>query len=66
MQESPMTLTPTESRQASPRRMNLRVLIVSMVAVVAIAALLFIGVYNPRSSIGMPQQPTADTAPAPQ
>ena len=44
MQESPTTLTPKESRQASPRRMNLHVLIVSMAALVGIAALLFIGV----------------------
>jgi hypothetical protein len=56
---STTVLTPTESRQASPRLMNLRVLIVSMVALVGIAPLLFIGVYNPRSSIGLPRQPPA-------
>jgi hypothetical protein len=69
MQEPSPVLTPTEARQASPRRMNLRVLIVSMVALVGIGALLFIGVYNPRSPIGLPKQPPAaedTTAPAPQ
>jgi uncharacterized membrane protein len=33
---------PTEVRQASPRKMNLRVLVTSMVAVVVIFAIIFI------------------------
>ena len=66
MQEPSPVLTPTESRQASPRRMNLRVLIVSMVALVGIGALLFVGVYNPRSPIGLPKQPSTVSEPAPQ
>ena len=58
-------LTPTESRQASPRRMNLRVLMVSMAALVGIAALLYIGVYTPGSPIGLPKQSSTVSDPAP-
>ena len=35
------TLTTTEARQASPRKMNLRVLIVSMLLAIAAGALLY-------------------------
>jgi len=46
--------------------MNLRVLIVSMAALVGIAALLYIGVYNPRNPIGLPKQPpSAEDAASP-
>jgi len=58
-------LTATESRQASPRRMNFRVLMVSMAALVGIAALLYIGVYTSSSPIGLPKQPSTVSEPAP-
>jgi hypothetical protein len=59
-------LTPTEARQASPRRLNLHVLIWSMLLAVVAAAVLCYGVYaKPDSSIGLPKEQPASTAPAP-
>jgi cytochrome c-type biogenesis protein CcmH/NrfG len=64
MQDDTEVLTPTESRQASPRRLNFRVLVVSMVLAVVVAAMLYYTIYSyPRSTIGVPEQPAA-TAPA--
>jgi heme/copper-type cytochrome/quinol oxidase subunit 2 len=64
MQEDTQVLTPTESRQASPRRLNLRVLIISMVLAVFVAGMLYYAIYSyPRSAIGVPEEPAA-TAPA--
>ena len=66
-------LTPTEARQASPRRLNLHVLIWSMLLAVVAAAVLYYGVYaKPDSSIGSAEgatgfhrhPPPATTAPA--
>ncbi len=57
-------LTPTEARQASPRRLNLHVLIWSMLLAVVAAAVLYYGVYaKPDSSIGLPKEQPASTAP---
>jgi cytochrome c-type biogenesis protein CcmH/NrfG len=65
MQERAQVLTPTEARQASSRRLNFRVLVVSMVLAVVVAAMLYYAVYSyPRSPIGVPQQPAATTEPA--
>lgn len=59
-------LTPTEARQASPRRLNLHVLIWSMLLAVVAAAVLYYGVYaKPDSSIGLPKEQPVSTAPAP-
>lgn len=60
-------LTPTEARQASPRRMNLRVLIWSLIFAVIVAAVLYYGVYGmPGSPISAPKEQPAATAPAPE
>ena len=66
-------LTPTEARQASPRRLNLRVLVGSMLMAVIVAAILYYLIYeNPNSPIGMPKQPppepgaASETTPTPQ
>ena len=59
-------LTPTEARQASPRRLNLHVLIWSMILAVVAAAVLYYGVYGkPDSSIGLPKEQPASSAPPP-
>ncbi len=53
-------LNTTEARQASPRRLNLRVLILSMLLAIAAAGIIYYAIYaNPNSSIGVPDQPTA-------
>ncbi|MGZ5823110.1 MAG: hypothetical protein ACXWJ2_04125 [Hyphomicrobium sp.] len=59
-------LTPTDARQASPRRLNLHVLIWSMILAVVAAAILYYGVYaKPDSSIGLPREQPASSAPPP-
>ena len=59
-------LTPTEARQASPRRMNFRVLTWSMALAVVVAAILYYGVYaKPESSIALPKEQPATSSPAP-
>jgi len=67
MHEQPQVLTPTEARQASPRRLNLRVLLTSLALAVVVAAILYAFVYGyPDSPIGVPEgdAPAAATAPA--
>ncbi len=65
MEQRAQVLTPTEARQASSRRLNFRVLVVSMVLAVVVAAMLYYAVYSyPRSAIGVPEQPAATTEPA--
>ena len=60
MEERAQVLTPTEARQASPRRLNFRVLVVSMALAVVVAAMLYYAIYAyPRSAIGVPQEPPA-------
>ena len=39
-------VTPTEARQASPRRLNLRVLVASMLLAVIVAAILYYALYQ--------------------
>jgi hypothetical protein len=66
MNESAQVLTPTEARQASPRRLNFRVLVASMILAVIAAAILYYFVYaHPRSAIGVPPPPPAPAATAP-
>lgn len=67
MHEQPQVLTPTEARQASPRRLNFRVLVGSMALAIVAAAILYTIVYGfPGSPIGVPEgnTPSATTAPA--
>jgi hypothetical protein len=59
-------LTPTESRQASPRRLNLRVLGGSMVLAVIAAVVLYAFVYTPGNPISAPKQPPEQTTTPPQ
>jgi len=62
MQERAQILTPTESRQASPNRLNFRVLVISMALTVFVAGMLYYAVYGyPRSEIGVPVPPAATT-----
>jgi multidrug efflux pump subunit AcrA (membrane-fusion protein) len=64
MADNSPVLTPTESRQASPRRMNFHVLVWSMVLVVVVAAILYYVVYaKPESPIGLQKEPPATSAP---
>jgi multidrug efflux pump subunit AcrA (membrane-fusion protein) len=58
-------LTPTEARQASPRRMNFHVLVWSMVLAVVVAAILYYAIYAPQSPIALPKEQPATSAPAP-
>jgi hypothetical protein len=58
-------LTPTEARQASPRRMNFHVLVWSMVLVVIAAAVLYYAIYAPQSPVALPKEQPATSAPAP-
>ena len=65
MEERAPVLTPTEARQASPRRLNFRVLVISMLLCVIAGAILYYAVYmHPRSEVGVPPAPGA-SAPAP-
>jgi hypothetical protein len=65
MEERATVLTPTEARGASPRRMNLHVLIISMILCVIVAAILYYFVFaHPSSPVGLPPAPGA-TAPNP-
>jgi hypothetical protein len=58
-QKAPV-LTPTEARQASPRRLNFRVLVFSMALAVVVAAMLYYAIYaDPPSPIDVPSQPPA-------
>jgi heme/copper-type cytochrome/quinol oxidase subunit 2 len=66
MKETAQVLTPTEARQASPRRLNFRVLVVSMLLAVIVAGILYYVIYeHPRSAIGVPAQPPAPTETSP-
>ena len=55
-------LDPTEARQASPRRMNLRVLIGSMVGIVVIGAVLLFMFFK-ATPPGMDARPTGAELP---
>lgn len=66
MADAAPVLTPTKSRQASPRRMNFHVLVWSMALVVIVAAILYFVIYaKPESPIGMPKEQPATSAPVP-
>jgi hypothetical protein len=58
-------LTPTEARQASPRRLNFHVLVWSMVLAVIAAAILYYAIYAPQSPVALPKEQPATSAPAP-
>lgn len=65
MSDEGPVLTPTESRQASPRRLNFRVLVGSMVLAVVVAAILYYAVYSRHTPLSLPEEPpaTSDAAP---
>jgi len=59
-------LTPTEARQGSPRRLNLRVLLTSLLLAVVAAVVLYGVFYLADTSISTPDPaPTKETAPGP-
>jgi hypothetical protein len=66
MHEPQEVLTPTEARQASPRRLNFRVLTTSLILAVAAAAALYWVFYAGNTPVSTPDPaPTEQTAPAP-
>ena len=65
MQE-PQEITATRARQASPRKMNLIVLVASMVLAVAAGAVLYGVFYGGDTPMSTPDPaPTQQTAPGP-
>jgi hypothetical protein len=63
------SLEPTEARQASPRKMNFRVLIASMVLAVAVGIVLVAGFWHetpPRVDASSGGNPSQNTQQAPQ
>jgi len=67
MHERQEVLTPTEARQASPRRLNFRVLVASLIIAVLVAAglyTLYYGSLAPPAPEPAPAPPSP-TAPAP-
>lgn len=63
MNEKTEVLTPTEARQASPRRLNLRVLVFSMALAVVVAAIVYYAIYAyPDSRIGVPEVTSEEPA----
>jgi hypothetical protein len=66
MHEPQEVLTPTESRQASPRRMNFRVLGGSLILAVIAGAVLYTLFYAGDTPVSAPDPaPTQQTAPGP-
>lgn len=66
MQEQPEVLTPTEARQGSPRRLNFRVLVTSLLLAVIVAAVLYATFYGTSTRMSTPDPaPTQTTAPGP-
>lgn len=66
MHEQQEVLTPTEARQASPRRLNFRVLVTSLLMALAVAAVLYFVFYAGETPISTPEPaPAQQTAPAP-
>jgi len=64
--EREKVLTPTEARQASPRRANLRVLATSLLLAVIAAAALYGVFYFADTHMSTPDPaPTQETAPGP-
>lgn len=66
MHERQEVLTPTEARQGSPRRLNLRVLITSLLMAVVVAIALYVLFYGGATQVSTPDPaPTQPTAPGP-
>jgi hypothetical protein len=66
MHEPQEVLTPTESRQASPRRLNLRVLAGSLILAVIAGAALYTLFYAGDTPVSTPDPaPAQQTAPGP-
>ena len=66
MHEPQEVLTPTEARQASPRRLNFRVLTTSLILAIAAAAALYWVFYTGNTPVSTPDPaPTEQTAPGP-
>lgn len=63
------TIEPTEARQASPRKMNFRVLLASMILAVAVGVVLVAGFWHetpPRVDASSGGNPSQNTQQAPQ
>ena len=66
MREQPAVLTPTEARQASPRRLNFRVLATSLIIAAIVAGGLYAVFYGGSTKLSTPDPaPTQPTAPGP-
>jgi hypothetical protein len=66
MHEQREVLTPTEARQASPRRLNFRVLTTSLILAIAAAAALYWVFYAGNTPVSSPDPaPTQQTTPSP-
>jgi len=66
MHEPQKVLTPTEARQGSPRRLNFRVLTVSLILAIVAGAALYTMFYGGDTPASTPDAaPTQQTAPGP-
>ena len=66
MHEPQEVLTPTEARQASPRRLNFRVLTMSLLLAIIAAAALYTLFYAGDTKVSTPDPaPMQQTAPGP-
>jgi hypothetical protein len=66
MPEPQEVLTPTEARQASPRRLNFRVLTMSLILAIVAGAALYTMFYSGDTPVSTPDPaPTQQTAPGP-
>jgi hypothetical protein len=66
MHEPQEVLTPTEARQGSPRRLNFRVLTVSLILAVVAGAALYTMFYGGNTPASTPDPaPTQQSAPGP-
>lgn len=66
MHERQEVLTPTEARQGSPRRLNLRVLVTSLLIAVVAAVALYTVFYAGTTRMSTPDPaPTQPAAPGP-
>ena len=68
MHEPQEVLTPTEARQGSPRRLNFRVLTMSLILAIVAGAALYTLFYAGNTPVSTPEPPpasTQQTAPGP-